>query len=205
MEGGQLWNKFFPIFESLNSSHATDEVRNYYYSAIKAELKSFNAKRFVAKYPPNSINLPWIDTMFPDAYYILIRREPKASVCSLYKKMQAQKNLPDPFNHWSTFRKNFCKGVSDLEACVNFYNTTEKILLKDLSLIKERTIQLEYENLVEKPRLELKRLYKFTELDWYKDLEEDIPEILERGNNEKWKSLPNDEREILEKTYKNIQ
>lgn len=202
MEGGQLWNKFYPLFEPLNASQATEEIKQYYYKAIETELNSFKAKRFVGKYPPNSINLPWLNEMFPDAFYILIWRDARASVCSMYTKMKQQENQPDPYNHWSIIRNKFGKDCSELEGCINLHKFITTTLLQDISLLKTRTIQLQYEDLIKNPRKELIRLYDFTELKWYQELENEIPDKLELGNDEKWKKLPINEKEILDNAFK---
>ena len=70
----------------------------------------------------------------------------------------------------------------------------------NLKFIKNK-IEIDYEDFVKNPRNELKKLYKFVGLDWYKELENEIPEILELKNNEKWKQLPEDEQLMLEKAF----
>jgi len=201
MEGGQIWNKFYPLFEPLNESHSTNEIKQYYNQIIQTELKCFNATRFVGKYPPNSLNLPWLNEMFPDSFYILIWRDPKAAVCSLYTKMKKHRKFSDPYHQWSIIRNKFGKGQSDLEGCINVHKYISDTLLQDLPLVKDRTIELKYEDFVNDPQKELKRIFDFTGLTWYKTLEKEIPEKLKLGNNEKWKFLPSNEKEILSRAF----
>jgi len=204
---GRVWRRFFTEIDYLDESKVTVEIKNYYYSAIKTELRAFKGKRFANKNPADCLRLRWINAMFPDAYYILIWRDPKAVVNSIYQKMQNQweNDLITEYEHgyhgYVTVKEKFGKDVSKLESCINYYNYLKIVLLKDLNKIKRPIIELRYENFVKRPRDELKKLYEFTDLDWYDDLSKDIPETLELINNEKWKKLSDKERHILENAF----
>ena len=204
---GRVWRRYFREIDYVDESHATDEIRNYYYSAIKAELRAFRAKRFVNKNPANCLRLRWINAMFPDAYYILIWRDPRAVVHSIYQKMQRywDRETKIEYEHgykgYVTVKEVFGKDVSKLEACINFYNYNKKMLLQDLPVVSDRLTEVKYEEFIQRPREELKRLYEFTGLRWYDELENDVPPVLQLENNEKWRSLAPEERQILENAF----
>jgi len=199
---GNVWDRFYNRLDHLDKSHVTDKIKNYYYSAIKAELNAFNAQRFVNKRTDHSLRLRWLNEMFPDAYYILIKRDPRAIIGSnrvIVKKRVEPKNHTINMHH--EILRKFQKNSSIIEGLIEFYNYYNKILDQDLPLVKERTRIIHYKDLVNNPRDELKKLFDFVELKWYNELETHLPPQLELKNDEKWKKLPDEERVILEKAF----
>ena len=92
--------------------------------------------------------------------------------------------------------EKFGKNLSNIETCVNYYKFFRNTMEENLHIIKNGTIEIKYENFVRNPREELKKLYEFTELSWYDELEKDIPEVLKIDNDEKWKTLPDNEKNV---------
>ena len=97
---GRLWRRYFTEIDYVDQSQATDEIKNYYYSA-KLELRAFHAKRFVNNNPAHCLRLRWLNAMFPDAYYILIWRDSRAVVNSIYQKMLSywDKQMQTQYEH----------------------------------------------------------------------------------------------------------
>ncbi len=111
---------------------------------------------------------------------------------------------PSSLRGYGYIKKTLGEDSSDIQTCVDFYELYQNALNKDLPVISDRTITIQYEEFVKDPRSTIKKLYEFTHLEWYDELEEFIPKQLELGNNEKWKLLPDDEKKImLEYTEKN--
>lgn len=185
---------FHSEIKYTDETQITEKTREYYYRAIKTALKLFKASRFVNKKNNHCLRLRWLNELFPNAYYVIIWRDPKSVVSSTKRKMPKQPK-------WLTLKEKFGKNDSDLQVCINIYNFYKKHLIQDLPIIKNRSIEIHYEDLVKDTRFELKKLYEFTELKWYNELEKDIPEHLELNYNEKWKTLPPDEIEILNKSF----
>jgi hypothetical protein len=204
---GRVWRRYFTEINYVDQSQATDEIKNYYYSAIKAELRAFHAKRFVNKNPAHCLRLRWLNAMFPDAYYILIWRDPRAVVNSIYQKLlsywdkQMQTEYEHGYKGYVTIKEVFGKDVSKLKACINFYNFNKRMLLQDLPVIKDRLAEVQYEEFIRQPRQELKRLYEFTGLHWYDEMENDVPQTLQLENNNKWRSLLPEDRQVLENAF----
>ena len=204
---GRVWRRYFKEIDYVDETQLTDEMKKYYYSAVKAELRAFKAKRFVNKNPSHCLRLRWLDAMFPDALYILIWRDPRAVVNSIYQKMLAywDTQLKTEYEHgykgYVTIKEVFGKDVSKLEACINFYNYNRRMLEKDVSLIKERLTQIRYEDFIERPREELARLYEFSGLSWYPELERHVPAKLRLDSNSKWEAMLGEERAILDRAF----
>jgi hypothetical protein len=204
---GRVWRRYFTEIDYVDETKLTEEMKRYYYSAIRAELRAFRAKRFVNKNPAHCLRLRWLNSMFPDAVYILIRRDPRAVVNSIYQKMlsywdmQMNTEYEHGYKGYVTIKDVFGKDVSKLESCVNFYNYNQKMLAQDVPIIKDRMTEVTYEDFIESPRQELSRLYEFTGLSWYKELENFIPEKLNLETNTKWEALPIDEKKILQRAF----
>ncbi len=202
---GWVWNKFYTSYQYLDESHATQEIKKYYYNAIKYQLKAFNTNRFVSKNPRNCIRVKWLNHMFPNAFYIIITRDKKSVISSMYQKVQKKRkkwnekfpNTPNNFLGYAHIKKIMDKDCSDMEACIALYDLYMKALNKDLSIISNRTITIQYEEFVKEPASTIKKLFEFTNLEWYDELNKLIPKKLEQGNNEKWKLLPDNEKEVL--------
>jgi len=204
---GAVWGRFYSPINHLNESHATEEIKNYYYNAIKYQLKAFNATRFVNKNPRSCMRVRFINHMFPNAVYIVVKRDKKAVISSMYKKLQRKEKIwREKFPNTKKFvgsyaivRKILGENISDLEACIGYYELYHNTLNEDLPVISDKVISVHYEDYVKDPRNIIKKLYDFTHLKWYDELEEFIPKQLQLHNNEKWKTLPEDiKNELLD-------
>ena len=189
---GLVYERLFKRFEYIDETDISQETKKFLFNAIETELKIFKTNRFVNKSGNHCLRIRWLNELFPDAYYIIIWRDPKAVVSS-----SKRRNWP----HWSLIKEKFGKDLSDIELCIKHYQFYKNHLLQDLPLINARCIEVNYEDLVRDTRRELKRLYDFTELHWYDEIKKDIPEHLELHNNEKWKTLPDHEQKLLIKTF----
>lgn len=198
---GKFWRKFYPYSTQLNESNLNYTEKNYIYSVIKAELKAFRAKRFVDRSHDFMLQIKFLNALFPDAYYIIINRDPKAVVNSIFTMMKSDWNPKKEENTYGKVVEKFCKNVLLLQGCINYYNYYIDTMKKDLSIIRNRIIQVSYENFVKDPRDQLKKIFEFTEISWYNDLKNEIPKVLELKNNEKWKILSESEQEILNKAF----
>jgi hypothetical protein len=207
---GRVWRRYFTEIDYVDETKVTDEMKRYYSSAIKAELRAFNAKRFVNKNPSHCLRLRWLDAMFPDALYILIRRDSRAVVNSIYQKMQSywEAQLQTEYEHgykgYVTIKEIFGRDVSRLEACINFHNYIKKKLEQDMPIIRDRLTEVNYEDFIANPREELAKLYDFAGLNWYPELDLQIPERLTLDNNKKWHALPAEQKVILENAFPSV-
>ena len=200
---GWVWNEFCEPLKHLKKQDVTFEIKKYHHKAIKTELKAFHAKRFVSKNPRHCIRIPWLNEIFPEAKYILIWRDHKSVINSSYQKMKEEWDMKFrfPFKNFKGHKsivEKFGDG-SKFDACIKYYQYQRDILEKDKLIIKDRLIEMEYSELIKEPETAIKKLYKFTELEWYKELESSFPDRLEQFNDNKWKKLPKDKRDILEK------
>jgi len=201
---GKIWRRFHLYSSQLTENDVNDKECDYLYSSIKAELKAFNAKRFVDRAHDFMLQIRYLNKLFPDAYYIILERDPKAVINSLYTMMKNEWNpeLEDVDTYGRVIEK-FIKNKTLFEGCVAYYKHYTESMQKDLELIKGRVLKIKYENFIIDPRNRLKELYAKTGLEWYDELDDMIPKVLELKNNEKWKKLPKEEMKILEDAFGN--
>ena len=186
-------NVDFPTgIEYVDETEVTKETGEFYYDPIKTTLKLFNAKRFVNDSAKHCLRIRWLNELFPDAYYVIICRNPKDVISTIRKRINNNK-------HILLFKEKFGTNLSNIEISIKNYQYYKNHLLNDLPLVTDRTIEIKYEDLVKDSRNELKRLYYFTELEWYDELEKDIPKHLDHKNHEEWKILSSSEQELLTK------
>lgn len=200
---GNFWRKFFPHSAYRDGTEITKEEENYIYSALKAEIRALKSKRFVDRSHDFMLQIKFLNALFPDCYYIVLTRDPKAVVNSQYTMLKTEwkENGVNDGNNYGRVIEKFGKEKSLLESCINYYNYYIEIMKKEIRLVKQRVIFEKYEEFVEDPHAELKKLYEFVGLKWYPELEKEIPSKLELKNNEKWKLLSLGEQKILEKAF----
>ena len=173
--------------------------------AISNQLKAFNANRFVGSNPRNCMRIKWLNHMFPNAYYIVITRDTKSVINSMYqvitkkRKKWGKKFLepPSTLRGYGHIKKILGENDSDFQTCLDWYKLYKNTLNNDLQLVNERTIHVKYEDFVKDSQNTIKTLYDFTELKWYDELNSQIPEQVDLTRNERWKLLPDKEKEIF--------
>lgn len=208
---GWIWDRFYNPLDYLDETHVTQEIKDYYDKAIKYQLKAFGATRFVNKNPRNCLRLRWINALYPNAYHIVIWRQPQPAINSMYNSFKKQEKKwgeklyqkPKKITHnyyrgYGYIKEILGNKASKLQTCINYFSLMSKSLKNDLEIVKDRLIEIHYEDFINSPQETMKKLYDFTELDWYDQLSKKIPKKLELKNNEKWKQLPQEESSMLE-------
>jgi hypothetical protein len=197
---GVFWRKFHNYNQVLTENDVNKEHVKFFKKIMSTQLKAFNAKRFVARSHDFCLRIKYLNKIFPDAYYIILNRDPKAVVCSQYTLMKKDWDPIAGANTYGSTIEKFKTNQSKLETCINYYKFYIDTMNKDLKLIKNKC-EINYEEFVKDPKHELKKLFNFVELEWNNELDKSIPKVLELKNNEKWKLLPKNEQEVLQKTF----
>ncbi len=133
--------------------------------------------RFIEKTPKNSLRIPFLSTLFPDALFIHLVRDPCANIASIIEAWMSQKfitypDLPEPMeledcqthgwsllltDGWRTYRN---KCIADVAAFQ--WASAHNTILADLKDIPDnRMCRVEYESFLHDPAQELKRLCQF--------------------------------------------
>ena len=136
------------VFDLINNDSFADKLRNYYYQY----LKRFNSsKAFITDKAP--LNFRWIGLikiLFPNAKIIHCTRSPRDNCLSLYKNL-FEGGL------------NFTYNQKELGTYYNLYLD----LMKHWEKVTPNSFyEAKYEEIIESPEKEIKKLIKFCSLPW---------------------------------------
>ena len=176
LEGHILWNAFHPPRKRDTDELGADDVsapeRRYVYLAIRM----FARRRFVDKTPENCLRVPYLDSLFPDARFVFLRRGAAANVNSLIEGWRARPRfvthrLPEPLEGiapldgrlwsfalvpgWRSLRRATLE-----EICAHQYVVcNEAVLAARTPMPPDRWLDVAYEDFVARPVDELRRLF----------------------------------------------
>ena len=136
--------------------------------------------RFVEKTPKNSLRVPFLERVFPDARYIFLWRDPRASLASIIEAWESGAwktyNGLDGFEGpWSLLLPpgwRALRGRPLAEIAAFQWQAANRIALDDLGqLPRERWTSVRYEELVCDPRATVERLCRHTGIEFDAALE----------------------------------
>ena len=132
--------------------------------------------RFLEKTPRNSLNIPFLNKIFPDASYIFLMRDAPSNINSIIEAWEV--GLLDgsfvTFNNLKDWdRKHWCmllppewrklNGHTLAEIAAFQWKNCNEIIMRDLKEIPNtRKTYIRYEDFISNPRRELERLIKFS-------------------------------------------
>ena len=129
------------------------------------------AVRPLDRTPRNSLRIPFLDAVFPDAMYVYVHRDPRESLAELLGAWRSQKFVTYPRlpgwdgPPWSLVLIPGWRELAGLELpeiVAAQWTTSTRILLDDLeALPAERWAITDYARLLDEPREELRRLCDF--------------------------------------------
>ena len=178
-EGHILWDEFHHPrdrgwdSDALGAGDLTRREREYILRAVHMIVRR---RRFVDKTPESCLRIGYLDALFPDATFVFLRRRGADNVNSLLEAWRARPRfvkyrLPESLtglgslsgNQWSF---TLIPGWRDLrdapleEICARQYVDSNEALLEARATMEgTRWVDAVYEDLVEQPVAELRRLY----------------------------------------------
>ena len=196
-EGHVLWNAFHHPrdrgwhSDALTADDVTPRERAYVYTAIRLFVRS---RRFVDKTPENSLRVPYLDALFPDARFVFLHRRAADNVNSLMEGWRARPRfvtyeLPERLeglgplsgNTWSFV---LVPGWRELrtapleEICARQYIACNDAVLDARERIDpQRWLDVRYEELVASPVGEMRRLFDVLELPFVPAVERFAAEL----------------------------
>lgn len=192
LEGHILWDEYHPkkrrvhTSDALGAEDVSDRERRYVNLAIRMFARG---RRFVDKTPENSLRVPYLDALFPDARFVFLHRRAAENVNSLIEGWRARPRfvtyrLPEPLEaiapldgrlwsfalipDWRSLRRAPLE-----EICARQYVACNESILdaRDATGPDERWLELAYDELVEAPVEALRVLFSGLELAWGGDVE----------------------------------
>jgi hypothetical protein len=158
----------------------TEALRRRFYEALRdrdGRRPSFGVTvRMLEKTPKNSLRLPFLAQVFPEAQFIYLYRDPRQVLSSMIEawtsgRFRTYPQLPDWTGaQWSLllvpgWRELIGRALHEIVA--EQWNATTRLLLDDLEALPvERRTIARYDALVAEPAAEIGRLCEATGLHW---------------------------------------
>ncbi|MGZ7041409.1 MAG: sulfotransferase, partial [Thermoanaerobaculia bacterium] len=141
--------------------------------------------RMLEKTPKNSLRIPFFDAIFPDAYFIYLYRDPRATMSSMLDAWRSGRFVTYPGLpewHGLPWSLVLTPGWRDLigkpqpEIVAHQWASATTTLLDDLeALSPDRWCVAGYREIVEDPQKEVKRLCEFVGIEWDRELKAPLP------------------------------
>jgi hypothetical protein len=131
--------------------------------------------RFLEKTPKNSLRIPFLNKLFPDAIYVYLQRNPESNISSIMEGWKSgryvtYKNLPNwgGEHAWSYLLPDnweAVKGKTLSEIAYFQYESANKSIMKDLqSFPKDKVYVLDYDDFINNTKHHLKLICQKAEL-----------------------------------------
>jgi len=141
--------------------------------------------RFLEKTPKNALRIPFLKAMFPDAFFIYLYRDERATISSMIEAWRSGRfitypELPRWEGHpWSLL---LTPGWQNLigrpieEVAVRQWAEATRIVLEDLeALPRDSWCVASYDRLIANPQEEIERLCEFVGIRWDRQLTAPLP------------------------------
>lgn len=167
----------------LEVRHATDtlaagiieEILDSRVDADGCAVPEASPLRLLEKTPKNALRIPFIEQLFPDARYVFLWREPRASLASLIEawgsgQWQTYPHLEGFDRPWSLLLPPgwpAMRGRTLAQIAAFQWESANRIALEDLAALPtERWCRVEYDEFVAEPAATVQRLCAFAEVDF---------------------------------------
>ncbi|WP_273150347.1 sulfotransferase [Methylophaga thiooxydans] len=164
-----FWRRFLPFdeIEWLSDSKLHELVDK---AALTSELRGLTrvlAKPFALKSMILNYNIPFLSSVFPEAIFVQIKRDPVANVASM---LEARKRQLGSEKEWYSFKipeYEILKDMEPVQQVAGQYYFINKAIRQGISQVSgDRKLIINYEHFCEHPRLFLEKLSNLTGIDW---------------------------------------
>jgi hypothetical protein len=186
-EANQFWNRYKTRrVDIMTAEDATPECSEWYQRIISGVLAAQGKPRFAAKCPPQSVRVPWIDAVFPDALFLVAVRDWRGVVNSTVKKRIRHETHHKDF--WGVHLPGHkaMKEMPSEHSAAHIFRVVHEMIEGWQAQWPERFHRVVYAELCEDPRGVLHGVADFCDLSWSDEFEATLPES-QPCSNYKWK------------------
>lgn len=130
-----------------------EALRRAYWQRIADAGLDVSGKTFLDKYPLNTLKLPLIARLFPDAWILLACRDPRDVVLSCFRH-RFQMSAP-------------IYELLSIESAARYYDATMSLTIRLTSLLPLKVCLVRHEDVVTGFEREMKRICDFLSLTWH--------------------------------------
>ncbi len=190
----------------LLATHATPVVIDALARSFFAQLRDRDGHApdghatMIEKTPKNSLRIPFLTAAFPNARFIYLYRDPRATMSSMIEAWESGRFrtyplLPDwPNTPWSLLLVPGWRGLATMtlaEIVAHQWARTTSIMLHDLvSLPRAKVTAIDYRDLITDPQSAIAALCKRIGLVWDRKLDASLPlspTVVSAPEHEKWR------------------
>ncbi len=160
----------------LDTSHATPRIATAIRTRFAENLKDRDGRpangpvRMLEKTPKNALRVPFINTIFPDALFIYLYRDPRENLGSMMEAWRSggwvtYDSLPDWTGPWSMLLPPgyaAMQGRSLAEIVAFQWISANGFILDDLSVLpRQRWVAISYQSFIQRPSEIVRQLCDF--------------------------------------------
>lgn len=194
----------------LSESEATPEVERLLLAAFLKRLKDRAGKRLaqdgstfrlLEKTPKNALRIPFLARLFPDARFIYLYREPRGNISSIIEAWRSGRFVTYPqLPGWSGTPWSLVlipgwrtlNGAPVERIAAAQWRAVNETVLADLRQLPDgRWRAISYEEFVAAPEACARRLARFADIGWDRELGSDLPlsrHTLTAPDPDKWRA-----------------
>lgn len=230
-ESHAIWADLHPLSERNWSSHgipATLACEQDRRSISRVFFNYTGNTRIVDKNNQNGLSVPYLHALFPDAYFVFVKRSAGDNINSLiegWKKADQfatwSEDIPEKvrvdsgkYTQWCFFLadrwRNFVNAPIEDVCAFQYRSMNEAIVKAKLEITADRWVEIKYEDILMDPVGEFQRAFQKCGLTFGKQLEKHCSTVLENPYNafsevslDKWKTGKN--RDRIEKVLPHLQ
>ena len=194
------------LFNFLKDVEATHDEKKKVHKAVKQVLFWQARNRFAAKYT-GPTRMGFVKSIFPDAIFIHVKRDPRAVIYSLlnvdFWTEQAGKHRPrwagglseDWQQEWKSYES------SPLALTAMQYRTIMQICHQEKQLLDEKQyLEIRFEDFVTQPQNIMQQILSFCELKHSPQVAEYIERQTYTDTNKKYlQKMPKEQKQLIEK------
>lgn len=179
----QIWEQQ----RAITADDVPESASARFVTIIEKHLQYQGKKRFLHKNVNNSMRIPYLQSVFPDAKFIHVVRDGRAVALSLLNVAFWQN-----IDLWWTDASPqswAAEGRDPLLLCgLNWQREVEEILAAAQHLTADQYFCIRYEDFVADPLLWLREMVAFSDLEWDPRLEESVARAGIRNLNDRWRT-----------------
>jgi hypothetical protein len=169
-EGYEVWDYCKPVENSpsdppLTASDVDEDEVTRLIRVIRGHIQAQGGTRFINKNTRNTRRLEYLHAIFPDALFIHIIRDPRATISSLLKvdwwpdlQIWCEGNITP--HEWSR------QGKDEAELAAALWRAETEYILDRRGGLDSQYMMVTYEELIENPRSVLESILGFCGLEW---------------------------------------
>lgn len=196
-EAGEIWSLPFKSAQDLpGPREAAGPLGPFVWGAVYGCLISQKKKRFVGKFPPNSLAIRFLNTVFPGAYFLHVVRDGRDVVRSL-NLMKIRTGRLD----WGgpCHREKMTRKLSSLEWSARQWKLFVQEARNCKAILDGRFLEVRYEALVRNPRGVLRKAWGHCGLKIPESVLSMVPRRLENRNGKYSNDFTLRQRRVVEK------